>query len=100
MDGTATVTVCAGYCIFNWDTSGGFVYLSYPMESEMSLALPVMRGSWLPKLPPVAATRIEDFGNPKEKTAIPWQVESAVNLSLYAYTRQDSRRNLYRTQLP
>jgi DNA-binding winged helix-turn-helix (wHTH) protein/Tol biopolymer transport system component len=100
VDGTATVTVCAGYCIFNWDTSGGFVYLSYPIESGMSLALPVMRGSGLPKLPPEAATRIEDFGNPKEKTAIPWLVESAVNASVYAYTRQNSRRNLYRIQLP
>jgi DNA-binding winged helix-turn-helix (wHTH) protein/Tol biopolymer transport system component len=100
VNGTATVAVCAGYCLFNWDTSGGFVYLSYPIRAEMSYPFPVMRDSGLPKLPPVAATRIEDFGNPKEKTAIPWQVESAVNLSLYAYTRQDSRRNLYRIQLP
>jgi len=99
VDGTVTVSVCAGYCIFNWDTSGGFVYLSYPIESGMSLALPVMRGSRLPKLPPVAATRIEDFRNPKEITAVPWQVESAVNPSVYAYTRQNSRRNLYRIQL-
>lgn len=100
VDGTATVTVCAGYCIFNWDTSGGFVYLSYPIESGMSLALPVTRDSGLPKLPPIAATRIEDFGKPKESTAIPWQVESAANPSIYAYTRQNTRRNLYRIQLP
>jgi DNA-binding winged helix-turn-helix (wHTH) protein/Tol biopolymer transport system component len=100
VDGTATVTVCAGYCIFNWDTSGGFVYLSYPIRAEISYPLPVMRDSGLPKLPPAAATRIEDFRNPKEITAIPWQVESAVNPSVYAYTRQNSRRNLYRIQLP
>jgi hypothetical protein len=58
-----------------------------------------MRGSGLPKLPPVAATRIEDFGKPKEIKAIPWQVESAVNPSVYAYTRENARRNLYRIQL-
>ncbi len=100
VDGTATVTVCAGYCIFNWDTSGRFVYFSYPAGGGMSYALPVMRDSELPKLPPVAATRIEDFRNPKEITAIPWQVESAVNPSVYTYTRQNTRRNLYRIQLP
>ena len=100
VDETATVSVCAGYCIVSWDTSGGFAYLSYPMRSEMSYPLAVMRDSGLPKLPPLAATRIEDFGKPKESTAIPRQVESAVNPSVYAYTRQNTRRNLYRIQLP
>ncbi len=100
VDGTATVTVCAGYCLLNWDTSGGFVYLSYPMAGGMNYPFPVMRDSELPKLPSVEATRIEDFGNLKDKTAIPWQVESAVNPTVYAYTRQNARRNLYRIQLP
>jgi hypothetical protein len=100
VDGTATVTVCAGYCILNWDTSGGFVYLSYPAGGGMSYPLPVLRDSELPKLSSVVAARIEDFGNPKEITTIPWQVESAVNPSVYAYTRQNTRRNLYRIQLP
>lgn len=99
VDGTAALTVCTGYCIFNWDTSGEFVYLSYPDGGGMSYPLPVIRDSELPKLPLVAATRIEDFGKPKEIAAIPWQVESAVNPSVYAYTRQNSRRNLYRIQL-
>ena len=100
VDGTETVSVCAGYCLFSWDTSEGFVYLSYPMERGMSYPLPVMPESGLPKLPSVIATRIEDFGKPKESPAIPWQVESAVNPSVYAYTRQNTRRNLYRIQLP
>ena len=100
VDGTATVTVCAGYCILNWDTSGGFVYLSYPAGGGMSYPLPVLRDSELPKLSSVVAARIEDFGDPKEITTIPWQVESAVNPSVYAYTRQNTRRNLYRIQLP
>jgi hypothetical protein len=66
----------------------------------MSFTLPVMRGSGLPKLPTVASTRIEDFEKPKESTAIPWPVESAVNPSVYAYTRLNNRRHLYRIQLP
>ncbi len=100
VDGTSAVSVCVGYCLLSWDKGGGFVYLSYPIRAEMSYPLPVIRDSGLPKLPPVAARRIEDFRNPKEITAIPWQVESAVNPSVYAYTRQNSRRNLYRIQLP
>jgi hypothetical protein len=100
VDGTATVSVCVGYCMFSWDRSGGFVYLSYPEKGETSYPLPVMRDSELSKLPSVVAARIEDVGNLKKITAIPWQVESAVNPSIYAYTRQNTRRNLYRIQLP
>jgi len=100
VDGIASVSVCAGYCIFNWDTSGGFIYLSYPAERGMILAFPVMHDSGLPMVRSVAATRIEDFGRPKESKAIPWQVESAINPSVYAYIRENTRRNLYRVQLP
>jgi eukaryotic-like serine/threonine-protein kinase len=100
VDGTATVSVCAGFCILSWNASGGFVYLSYPSQRGMSLVLPVKRDSGLPKLPLVAATHIEDFGKPKNSTAIPWQAESAVSPSIYAYTRENTRRNLYRIQLP
>jgi hypothetical protein len=44
VDGTATVTLCVGYCRIQWDKSGGFAYFSFPMVKEGSYALPVMRG--------------------------------------------------------
>ena len=44
--------------------------------------------------------RIEREANAKTITAIPQVVHSAVGPSLYAYTRQTTRRNLYRIQLP
>jgi hypothetical protein len=100
VDGTSAVTLCAAYCLLNWDTSGKFVYLNFPDQGEGSYALPVMRDSGLPRIPPNGAERIEDFANPKTITAIPLQVESAVNPSVYAYTRENTRRNLYRIQLP
>jgi hypothetical protein len=31
---------------------------------------------------------------------LPQPIDSALNVSVYAYTRQDTRRNLYRIQLP
>jgi hypothetical protein len=60
--------------------------------------LPAMRDSGLPSIPP-AITGIEDITNLKAITAIPWEVESAVNPSVYAYTRLNTRRNLYRISL-
>jgi len=102
VDGTSAVKVSDAYCLLTWDTSGKFVYLNFPdqRESSNSYVLPVMRDSGLPKLPPTEAERIEDFGNPKSITTIPWPVESAVSPSVYAYTRENTRRNLYRVPLP
>jgi DNA-binding winged helix-turn-helix (wHTH) protein/Tol biopolymer transport system component len=98
VDGTATVLLCTGYCLVSWDTSGGFVYFRFPQVKEGSYALPAMHDSGLPRIPP-AITGIEDITNLKAITAIPWEVESAVNPSLYAYTRLNTRRNLYRISL-
>jgi len=98
MNGTETVTLCSGYCLASWDTSGGFVYFTFPDVKKGSYALPAMRDSGLPRVSP-SATSIEDITNMKAITAIPWEVESAVNPSLYAYTRLNVRRNLYRIGL-
>ena len=99
VDGTATILLCTGYCLVSWDMSGGFVYFRFPQVKEGSYVLPAMRDSGLPSIPP-AITGIEDIPNLKAITAIPWEVESAVNPSVYAYTRLNTRRNLYRIQLP
>jgi len=98
VDGTATVPLCTGYCLLSWDTSGGFVYFRFPQVKEGSYALPVMRDSGLPRIPS-SATSIHDITNQKAITAIPWEVESAVNPSVYAYTKLNTRRNLYRISL-
>jgi eukaryotic-like serine/threonine-protein kinase len=100
VDGTSAVKVSDAYCLLTWDTRGKFVYLNFPDQraSGDSYALPAMRDSGLPKLPPTPAERIEDFANPK--TTIPWPVESAVSPTVYTYTRENTRRNLYRIQLP
>jgi serine/threonine protein kinase len=100
VDGTQTVTLCLGHCLINWDTSGRFVYLSFPGKHESTYALPVSHDSGLPAIPPTGAWRVEDFAKQKPVTTIPWPVESAINPSVYAYTRQNTRRNLYRIPLP
>jgi hypothetical protein len=43
---------------------------------------------------------MDDIPDAKTHAAIPWIVASAVSPSVYAYVRQETRRNLYRIQLP
>ena len=101
LDGSAVVRLCVAYCQLHWDMSGRIVFLNVPAVLHGgSYVLPVMRDSGLPKIPLAVTPRIEDFPNPKAITTIPWYAESAVNPSLYAYTRKNDRRNLYRIQLP
>jgi hypothetical protein len=99
VDGSAAVQLCVGYCSLTWDTTGRSAFLTFPGLYDGSYAITVMHDVGLPKIPPAGIARIEDFTNPKTN-AIPWFVESAVNSSVYVYTRADSRRNLYRIQLP
>ena len=100
VDGGAAVALCPGYCMLKWDTTGKFVYLYFPELFEGGYALPVLHDSELPKLPQGGITRKEEITNMKTAVAIPWDVDSAMSPSVYAYTRRNTRRNLYRIQLP
>ena len=83
----------------NLDMSGKFAFLNF-IESYRGGWLPTMRDSGLPKVPPRGVFGIEDLPNPKAITSIPSYVQSAVSPSVYASTRPNTRRNLYRIQLP
>jgi Tol biopolymer transport system component len=100
VDGSATLPLCVGYCIPHWDTTGKYFYFFFPNLSPNSYAMPVIPSTGLPKVPPAGFERIEDFANKKMTAAIPWDVESALGTSTYAYTRSTTRRNLYRIPLP
>jgi hypothetical protein len=100
VDGSVAVTVCAALCILNWDTSNGNAYLSFAHRKRGTLALPVVRGSGLPKISAVLTADNQTRARSKETKEIPVQVESAVNPFVYAYTRQNVLHNLYRIQLP
>jgi hypothetical protein len=54
----------------------------------------------LPTLPPSGFGRLADLANAKTAAVIPRQVDSIVNSSVYAYTQENARRNLYRIPLP
>jgi serine/threonine protein kinase len=95
--GGEEVRVCPTYCSIDWDRSGKFVLVSF--LAEKTYILPLTQQFGLPKLPPGGLSRAEDFPDPKAAIAIPNFVESAVSPSFYAYTRRNTRRNLYRIQL-
>jgi len=99
IDGNKAVPLCLGYCLLNWDITEKFMYLHFPELSESTHALPVLHDSGLPRLPPAGIARKEDVTNLKAAVVLPGFVTSAVSPSFYAYTRQNTRRNLYRIQL-
>jgi eukaryotic-like serine/threonine-protein kinase len=99
VDGSTTVTLCQTYCSLTWDTSGKFVYLSFSLMREGSYLLPVLHDSGLPKLPRTGIAVNDDLKKATTAAEIPQVVDSAVSPTLYAFTRQSTRRNLYRIPL-
>jgi eukaryotic-like serine/threonine-protein kinase len=100
VDGNTSVTLCASYCSLIWDTSGKFAYVSFSLMHDGTYSLPVAQDTGLPKLPATGITRVEDLRNATKAAVISQVVESAISPSIYAYTLQSTRRNLYRIPLP
>lgn len=97
--GGQVVNVCSGYCLFSWDVWGRTAYIRAENRFEGTYALPVSRESGLPILPPDGITRTEDLTGMRGAVRIPALVDSGLGPSVYAYTRQNIRRNLYRIPL-
>jgi eukaryotic-like serine/threonine-protein kinase len=100
VDGSASVPLCMSYCWLTWDVSGKFAYVSYTLLHQGSYPLPVLHDTGLPKLPPSGIARVEDLKSATTAAEIPQVVHSAVSPSVYAYSRENTRRNLYRIPLP
>jgi serine/threonine protein kinase/Tol biopolymer transport system component len=99
-DGGVPVRVCLGYCTVSWDTTGKFMYIYFPGLRAGVYPLPVQQATGLPELPPAGIEQAEDFAKAKAAAAILENVTSAVSPSFYAFTRVNTRRNLYRIPLP
>jgi Tol biopolymer transport system component len=96
LDGTTSPPLCIIECHFTWDATGKTIYAYFPNLYEGSYILPVMPESGLPKTPPAGFSTKQDLATAK---SLPLNVESALNPSTYAYTRETTRRNLYRIPL-
>jgi serine/threonine protein kinase/Tol biopolymer transport system component len=100
LDGSEIVPLCGDYCMLTWDLTGKSMYFSIQDLYQGAYETPVRPENGLPKIPPGGFARGEDFPNPKKNTTIPWHVDSILSSSEYAYTRENTRRNLYRIPLP
>jgi len=100
VDGHATVPLCPGYCFTTWNTAGTVMFLYFPSLFKGTYPIAVKHDTGLPTLPPSGFRRLEDLANAKTTAVIPRQVDSIVSSSLYAYTQENARRNLYRVPLP
>ena len=87
-----------------FDHLGRHREICFSSDFKYSLAaatgLPVAQDTGLPMLPAGGFANAKELRNSKMNTLIPVHVESALSPAIYAYTREDSRRNLYRIQLP
>jgi serine/threonine protein kinase len=100
VDGGKSFALCQGYCVIRWDGSGKLVYLNYKdaYSKEGMAVLPVQSETGMPKIPAGGFTRKDEVFNSK-LLSLPPNLESAANTSLYAYSVQNIRRNLYRVPL-
>jgi hypothetical protein len=101
LEGAQSVHLCNLLCIVSWDTQGKFFYLQFPNSNDLNtyvMLVPAARG--LPDLPPNGVTEGKDLKADKRILVIPHGIESAVSPALYSFTRQTTRRNIYRIPLP
>jgi eukaryotic-like serine/threonine-protein kinase len=99
-DGSQSILLCQGYCSLRWDAAGTYAFLNFAQLREGTWLLPPQHDSQIPKLPPSGIARIEDLTNIKSATQIPERIDSIISPSVYAFTRRNIRRNLYRIPLP
>jgi hypothetical protein len=98
-NGGATVPLSPGYCFMSWKTAGTVVVLHSPSLLKGTHLIAVKQDTGLPTLPP-RIRAIGGFGQRETAAVIPGQVDSIVSSSIYAYTRENARRNLDRIPLP
>jgi eukaryotic-like serine/threonine-protein kinase len=99
VDGQSEITICTGFCTLTWDAAGKSLYVFAAQFGHKNYVLPVERETGLPKVPAGGIQRTEDFAAIKRLATTPDKVDSALRPGTYAFTRQNTRRNLYRVPL-
>jgi Tol biopolymer transport system component/predicted Ser/Thr protein kinase len=101
LDGGPPLRVCNSFCGARWDISGKFFYLTFNNTGDSNTyALPVNPARGIPGFPPGGVTKADDLKADKRVVVIPQTIDSAAGPNLYSYTRENTRRNIYRIPLP
>jgi len=98
--GGSLVPVCLGLCPATWDPAGKSLYLTYPTSGNGDTYILPLQHSGLPNLTANGISSLEDLKKMMVSVVAPGVAESGGTPSLYAYTRSNVRRNLYRIPLP
>jgi len=100
VEGGKEEKLCVGFCKLYWDVTGKFALLYIQRQRDVTYVVPTLPDSGLPKLPPGGKAATYDMKSVKPVAVIPSDVKTALSPSVYAYTQLNTRRNLYRIQLP
>jgi eukaryotic-like serine/threonine-protein kinase len=101
VDGGSPVRLCNSYCVGRWDIAGKFFYVtSNTLGGPNTYVLPVNPARGIPDFPAGGIATGTQLKKQKGVTVIPQQIDSAAGPNYYSYTRQNTRRNIYRIPLP
>ena len=100
VQGGDSVLLCTVICNMSWDVNGELMMFSlFGQGNQGTYALPVFSGTGLPNLPTHGIAQAGDLKNVRGAQFLPVAVDSAVSPSLFAFTRTNIHRNLYRIAL-
>ena len=102
LNGGRPVSVCAT-CSFVWSPDGKSVAMTlHVLEGAEGVTgvIPLPGNSMFPPLPPKGIQSVDDLKKIPGSQVIPYESVSAGPAGSYAYTKNDTLRNLYRIPLP
>ena len=100
-DGGPPMRICRIYCFVSWSMNGQFMYVHLPGTSKMNelgktFIMPVQTSNPFSQLPKDGLSSEADFETTTGLNTIEGAVSPGPSRSLYAFTRQNVHRNLYR----
>jgi serine/threonine protein kinase/Tol biopolymer transport system component len=99
LQGGDPVTLCLDYCVVQWDVPGKSANFYLTQLDPASFQVPVDQATGLPRVPAGGIVQSAFLKDPKNATTLPVRVDSALSREVYAFTRENTRRNLYRIPL-
>jgi DNA-binding winged helix-turn-helix (wHTH) protein/Tol biopolymer transport system component len=103
-DGGAARCICQEPCMTEWAPDGRFFYIGVEPRSGTSpgktIAIPVPSGDMLPKLPISGIRRLDDAASlPGARLVDGWDISPGPDPSVFAFTKTNMHRNLFRIPL-
>lgn len=100
VQGGAPVLLCTVICYMNWGVNGELMLFSlFGQGNQGTYVLPVFPATGLPALPADGIEQVGDLKKVRGAQFLPVVVDSGVSPSLFAFTRTNIHRNLYRITL-